>query len=326
MDFIKIRIKTNTLAADIIISSLYDLGLEGAEIEDKQPLSAMEKEQMFVDLTLDEPFDDGIAYLNFYLEACEGQDEGQDESLSILLKEINDELNGLRDFLDIGEGSITVSEVKALDWSENWKQYFRQFAVDDILIVPSWEEASSPNAHQYLLRIDPGAAFGTGKHETTQLCIRQLKKHIKPGQRLLDIGCGSGILGILSLMFGAKLVYGTDLDPNALAVTEENCRANGILPEQLKVFIGNIISDEQIFKAVGGEESFDIVVSNIIAEVLIMLTPVAYRLIKKGGLLIFSGIYENEDKVVAALIAVGMKIIEINRQGEWVSVTALKES
>ncbi|MCL2717219.1 MAG: 50S ribosomal protein L11 methyltransferase [Lachnospiraceae bacterium] len=334
MEWIKIRIKTTTEAEDIIISALYDLGLDGAEIEDKQPLTCQDKEQMFVDVMPDEPFDDGIAYLNFFIEVC------PQDKLNALLKEIEAVLDELRElgktagFINIGEGSISVSRTNDLDWSNNWKQYFHQFTIDDILITPSWEKISGQEAYKYLMRIDPGAAFGTGKHETTQLCIRQLRKYVKPGDFLLDIGCGSGILSILSLMFGAKQAYGTDLDPNALEVSRENCDTNSIPAGQLKVVIGNIITDENIIEAIGGEESFDIVVSNIITEVLVPLTPAAYRCIKKGGLFIVSGIYNtngadnsvqtNVDKVVTAMNTAGLEIVEINNQGEWFGITARK--
>jgi len=319
MKWFKIRIKTITEAVDIIISSLYDIGLEGAQIEDNQPLTAFEKELMFADILPDQPEDDGIAYLNFFVEITDDMRE------TSLLKQIQTELTHLAEFADIGEASITVSETADEDWINNWKQHFHQFTIDDILIIPSWEEITTPGDFTHILHIDPGTAFGTGKHETTQLCIRELRKHIKPGDELLDIGCGSGILAILALKFGAKKAYGTDLDPCALDAVNENCKVNDITPSQLEVIVGNIINDNNTLKAVGGEEKFDIVVANILAEVLVPLTPIAYRCLKKGGVYITSGIInEKRDTVLNAIETARMEVLEINYQGEWVSLTARK--
>ena len=330
MKWIKIRIKTTTEASDIIISSLYDIGLEGAQIEDNQPLSALEKEQMFVDVLPDRPADDGIAYLNFFIEMC------GDADLLVIIGKIKIELNEIKKYIDIGEGSISILETDDLDWINNWKQYFHQFAIDDVLVVPSWETVSGQEKWAYILRIDPGTAFGTGMHETTQLCIRQLRKHIKRGDFMLDIGCGSGILAILSLMFGAKQAYGTDLDAGVLAAVKENCLANDIPMGHFKIIIGNIINNEKILKEVGGEESYDIVAANILTETLIPLTAVACRCLKKGGYFITSGIINENDpslkaeipkkagQVVAAMQSTGMKIEELTYQGEWISITARK--
>ncbi len=328
MKWVKFRIKTITEAEDIIISSLYDIGLEGAQIEDKVPLTALEKEQMFVDILPQGPEDDGIAYLNFFVEL---QDDGtlmvQDEETTVeeILEKINQELDDLKMFMDIGEGTITMDETEDIDWINNWKQYFHQFYIDDILVIPSWEDIKPEDSERMVLHIDPGTAFGTGMHETTQLCIRQLRKYITPETELLDVGTGSGILAILSLMFGAKHAVGTDLDPCAVEAVAQNCADNNIAPEQFEMMIGNIITEKEVQDKVG-YECYDIVVANILADVLVPLTPVILNQLKPGGIYITSGIIDDKEQtVVDAVKAAGMEVLEVTYQGEWVSVTARKQ-
>ncbi len=329
MKWARFRIKTVTEAEDIIISTLYDIGLEGAQIEDKIPLTPLEKEQMFVDILPQTQEDDGIAFLSFFVEETEsgmlkvGEEERTKESV---LEDITRELEDLRSFqLEIGEGTVTVDETEDIDWINNWKQYFHQFYIDDILVIPSWEKIQPQDQDRMVLHIDPGTAFGTGMHETTQLCIRQLKKYITPETELLDVGTGSGILSILSLMFGAKHALGTDLDPCAEAAVEQNCRDNGIDPRDFDLLIGNIITEKEVQDRVGYEK-YDIVVANILAEVLVGLTPVIVSQLKPGGVYITSGIIlEREQMVRDAVAAAGLELVEVTYQGEWCSVTARKK-
>ena len=327
MKWIKFKIKTLTEAEDIIISSLYDLGFEGAQIEDKVPLTEAEKEQMFVDILPDGPEDDGIAYLSFFVEMSEnGKPIVNEEETNIedILLKVKEELDSLRMFMDIGEGSVSVDETEDIDWINNWKQYFHQFYIDDILVIPSWEDIKPEDSDKMVLHIDPGTAFGTGMHETTQLCIRQLRKHITPETVLLDVGTGSGILAILSLMFGAKKAIGTDLDPCAVEAVRENSEVNGIHPEQFEMMIGNIITDKAVQDKVG-YECYDIVVANILADVLVPLTPVIVNQLKKGGIYITSGIIDDKEEIVVnAVKEAGLEVLEVTYQGEWVSVTAKK--
>ncbi|MCM1160178.1 MAG: 50S ribosomal protein L11 methyltransferase [Roseburia sp.] len=375
MKWKKLTIKTITSAEDIIISTLYDIGLEGAQIEDNVPLTAWEKEQMFVDIPPMEKEDDGIAYLNFFVEVPDKQEtigekeqaesikaeksemkknggrksseietepikpglseavdnsytpvsSGKPVDMEQLLKQVEEELNDLRSFMDIGEGAITVSETEDKDWINNWKEYFHQFAIDDLLVIPSWEEVSKEHKGKKLLHIDPGTAFGTGMHETTQLCIRQIKKFVTEDTRLLDVGTGSGILGIVSLLYGGKSVVGTDLDPCAVEAVAENLEANRISKEAFTMLIGNIITEKEVQDQVG-YGGYDIVVANILAEVLVPLTPVVVKHLKQGGIYITSGIIaEKEQLVVETVKQAGLTLMEVTRQGEWVSVTARKE-
>lgn len=327
MKWKKFRIKTRTEAEDIIISSLYDIGLEGAQIEDHVPLTAFEKEQMFVDILPDMQEDDGIAYLSFFVEENEAGEllmNGEVTSQDSIVKAVEEELESLKAFMDIGEGSIEIDETEDIDWINNWKQYFKQFYVDDILIIPSWEKVKEEDKGRMIIHIDPGTAFGTGMHETTQLCIRQLKKYVTEDTELLDVGTGSGILSIAALKMGAKHAVGTDLDPCAVPAVEENKEANEIPTDSFDMMIGNIIDDKEIQDTVGYEK-YDIVVANILADVLVPLTPVIVNQMKKGGIYITSGIIDNkEETVVNAVKAAGLEVLEVTYQGEWVSVTARK--
>lgn len=329
MKWTKFRIKTITDAEDIIISALYDIGLEGAQIEDKVPLTAVEKEQMFVDILPEGPQDDGVAYLSFFVEEREdGSLEvmGEKTDRSRVLEQVKEELSNLRQFCDIGEGSVTVDETEDIDWINNWKQYFHQFYIDDILVIPSWEDVAAQDDGRMVLHIDPGTAFGTGMHETTQLCIRQLKKYVKSGARLLDVGTGSGILAILSLMFGAGHAVGTDLDVCAVDAVRQNCQANGIDESRFEMLIGNLITEKEVRDRVG-YGCYDIVVANILAGVLTALTPVIVDHMKDGAIYITSGIIDDkEQEVTAAVRAAGLEVLEVHHQGEWVSVTARKNA
>ena len=337
MKWNRFTLKTKTEAEDIVICTLAEVGIEGVEIQDKQPLTDEDKAQMFVDIMPEGPADDGIAYLNFYLE--------EDADTEAILKDVKAALEDLRSFVDIGEATITESQTEDKDsaflpmgsgeitlgvteeedWINNWKQYFHQFYVDDILIVPSWEEVKAEDKDKMILHIDPGTAFGTGMHETTQLVIRQLKKFVKPGMEILDVGTGSGILGIVALKLGAGHVVGTDLDPCAVPAVSENKEANQIEEKSFDMMIGNIIDDKEVQDKVGYEK-YDIVTANILADVLVPLTPVIVAQMKKGAYYITSGILDvKEDVVVKAVKDAGLTLVEVTHQGEWVSVTARKD-
>ena len=317
MKWNRFTIKTKTDAEDLVISALADVGVEGVEIQDRQPLTEEDKAQMFVDIMPEGPADDGIAYLSFYLE--------EDADRENILKNVKNVLEELRSFTDIGEGSIEESWTEDKDWINNWKEYFHQFYVDDILIVPSWEEVKAEDKDKMILHIDPGTAFGTGMHETTQLVIRQLKKYVKKGAEILDVGTGSGILGIVALKLGAAHVTGTDLDSCAVPAVAENKEANNISDEAFDMLIGNIIDDKEVQDQVGYEK-YDVVTANILADVLVPLTPVIVHQMKKGAYYITSGILDVKEEVVAeAVRKAGLTLVEVTRQGEWVSVTARKD-
>ena len=317
MKWKKFRLSTTEAAEDIVIATLAECGIEGVEIVDKAPLTEEEKQQMFVDIPPQEQEDDGTAQLFFYLDP--------ETDYEPVLARVREELESLRQFMDIGSGAIDISETEDVDWINNWKQYFKQFAIDDILVVPSWEEVREEDRGKMILHIDPGTAFGTGMHETTQLCIRQLRKYVQPGCEVLDVGTGSGILSIIACKFGAGHALGTDLDPCAVPAVKENCEANGIPEEKMELVLGNLIDDAEIQERVG-RERYDIVLANILADVLVPLMPAAAAAMKPGSVCILSGILEGqEQKVIDAAEKAGLHLAEITHNGEWVGVTCRKD-
>ncbi len=318
MKWKKFTLKTTTQAVDLVSSMFDEIGIEGIEIEDNIPLTAEETKGMFIDILPELPPDEGVAFVNFYL------DDSQD--IAGILKSVDEGLDDLSMFTDLGERTITESETEDKDWINNWKQYFKPFTVDDILIKPTWEEIPEEHMDKLLIQIDPGTAFGTGQHETTQLCIRQLRKYVTPETVLLDVGTGSGILGITALKLGAKAVFGTDLDENAITAVGENLEANGIDSEKFAVLQGNIIDDKDVQDA-AGYEKYDVAVANILADVIILLQKEVPVHLKKGGIFITSGIINMKEEAVRAAFAANdaFEVIEVTYQGEWLSVTARKK-
>ena len=318
MKWNKYRMKTTTEAVDLISYTLGEMGIEGIEIEDKIPLSDEDKKKMFIDILPDLGEDDGVAYVSFYIEPEKVHAE--------TLQEVTEAVKELADFVDIGDATIEKSETADVDWMNNWKQYFKPFVVDDLLIKPTWEEIPEGMEGKKLIQIDPGMAFGTGKHETTQLCIAGIRKYVKPGDNVLDVGTGSGILSICALLSGASHVVGTDLDENAIDAAHENAQVNGITSEQYKVLIGNLIDDQAIKDEVG-YEAYDVVVANILADVIIALQEVVAVHVKHGGIFITSGIIDMKEQAVMDAFAKNpeFEVIDVLHQGEWVSIVTRRK-
>lgn len=315
MKWNRFTITTTTQAEDFISEMLAELGIEGIEIEDNIPLSKEDTMAMFVDILPELPPDEGEARISFYLEP---QEDFQD-----ILTKVRDGLTELRDFVDIGAGTIAESETEDKDWINNWKQYFKPFTVDNILIKPTWEEIPEKDKDKLLIEIDPGTAFGTGMHETTQLCMKQLEKYVTQDTEILDVGTGSGILSIVALKLGAKSAVGTDLDPNAISAAKENMTANHIKEEDFLVYIGNVIEDKELTDKIGYQK-YDIVTANILADIIIPLQKVIPVFLKKGGIFISSGIIDKKEEAVREALEKNpdLEIIETTYQGEWVSITA----
>lgn len=316
MKYDKYTIETVTDAEDMIISTLYDLGIEGAQIEDKIPLTEEEKAGMFVDILPDSPEDDGKAVVSFFLDAEVDNTE--------LLENVKSELEGLRDFMEVGTLKMNIEHLEDVDYLNNWKEFFHSFMIDDILFTPSWEEVPEGKEANMIIHIDPGTAFGTGKHETTHMCIEALKKYVKEGDDFLDVGTGSGILAIMAYKFGAKNAVGTDLDICAIDAVKDNMEANDLGEAGFELIIGNLIDDKEIQDEVGYEK-YDVVAANILAQVLIPLTPQVVKALKPGGIYITSGIIDDkEEEVATAIKEAGLNVVEINHMGEWVSIVACK--
>lgn len=318
MKWKKFTLKTTTEAVDYLSSMFDEIGIQGIEIEDNIPLTESETKGMFIDILPELPPDDGTAKVSFYLD--------DDDDAETILREVEAGIKELRQYVEVGEGTILASETEDKDWINNWKQYFKPFTVDHILIKPTWEEIPKEHEDKLLIQIDPGTAFGTGKHETTQLCIRQLEKYVKPGDKVLDLGTGSGILGITALKLGAEYVFGTDLDENAITAVHENMKANDIPKEKFGMIQGNII-DEKSVQDAAGYECYDIAVANILADIIIMIQKEVPAHIKKGGIFIASGIIDMKEQAVKDALSANeaFEILEVTRQGEWVSITAKKK-
>ena len=318
MKWKKFTLTTTTEAVDLISSMLNDLGIQGIEVEDNVPLTEQETKGMFIDILPELPPDDGRAKVSFYVDDSEPEEE--------LLRKVKEGLDEMASWTNLGERTIVESETEDKDWINNWKQYFKPFTVDHILIKPTWEEIPKEHKDKLLVQIDPGTAFGTGKHETTQLCIRQLEKAVTPETMVLDVGTGSGILGITALKLGAKAVKGTDLDENAIVAVGENLKANDIAPERFQVLQGNILDDESV-QQWAGFGCYDVAVANILADVIIPLVDEIPVHLKKGGLFISSGIINLKEQAVMEAFSKNpeLEVTEVNHQGEWVSITARRK-
>lgn len=384
MKWMRFRVRTNTASEDIVVSAMADIGLYGAEIEDKVPLSGRELEELFIDEAPVQAIadDDGradLACLNFYVEIAADKDaahgaqeasEGdapavppglmlklseEEEITPEALKERMEEaLADLKQYSDIGDGTITLSVTEDIDWRDNWKQYFHKFFIDDVLILPSWEQIDEDERRKaaHVLHIDPGAAFGTGLHETTRLAVRGLRRVLDPGAEagasaaskalsgdkgipaatdkqaatVLDIGTGSGVLSILALKFGAGYAAGIDLDPLAVLAAEENRERNALTKEQMCALRGDIIGDEAFRGQVLGlipSGRYDIIVANILPNVLVPLAPVLPLLMHEESTVVYSGILLTKaQEVTEALTAAGLSVVHKETLGEWCSLTA----
>lgn len=331
MIWTKLTVETTVEAVDILSAFLDELGVEGIMIEDNVPISEEDMKAMYVDIPLVEGEDDGSAKVSCFVDDSFNIDE--------LKNEITEELNRLSEFIPVGSKEITLANTEDKDWMNNWKAFFKPFRLyDNIVIKPTWEELTDKKEGDMIVEIDPGIAFGTGSHETTKLCIGQIKKHLKPGDLLFDVGCGSGILSIISSMLGAGFVHGMDIDEVAVRASIENAAINNISDGKIKFSCGNLLADNYIGKGttfqldnsaikadnhIDADMQYDIVVANILADVIIPLSAVVKSYMKKDGLFITSGIIDDKEAAVKeAMISNGFEIIDVVHMNEWVSIIA----
>lgn len=318
MQWKKFILETKADAVDLVSGALIEAGIDSFEIEDKRQITEAEKEAMYIDI-LPDLHDDGIARIIFYMDM-----DIDAEKEKTLLDKISEELKELRTFAEVGTCKITESTTEDKDWINKWKEFFKPFAIDDILVKPTWEKVENTDEYKMVVEIDPGTAFGTGLHETTQLCIRQLRKYINNDTNLLDVGCGSGILSIIGRKLGAGNAFGIDIDEAAVEASAENAKVNGI-NDNIDFIQGNIIDDKEVQDKTG-YECYDIVVANILADIIIPLSKVIAPHMKLGGLFITSGIIFNKETDVVRAIEENdmLEVKEITRQKDWVNVTAVR--
>jgi ribosomal protein L11 methyltransferase len=324
MKYTRYTIETTTEAEDLISASLSEIGIEGIEIADSTPWSKEELDEIFVDeVPVNKDIPEGIAYVSFYLS--------EEDDTETILTEVKTALEDLRSFPGIPCGSlkVTSSDIADEDYLNSWKEYFHAFDIElkdgkTMRITPSWEEdASSTDTGDdtILIRMDPGTAFGTGAHETTKLCIKALDRYVSAGADILDLGTGSGILSIAAYKFGASHISGTDLDTNTIPAVEDNMEKNGLKEAGFRLIIGDVVTDAALRQELG--QSHDIVVANILPVVLVPLTSVIRKLVRPGGIIIYSGILiEKAPEVRRALEDNGFSIIEQNDLGEWCALVA----
>jgi ribosomal protein L11 methyltransferase len=331
MIWTKLTVETTVEAVDLLSAFLDELGVEGVMIEDNVPLSEEDMKAMYVDIPLTAGEDDGTAKVSCFVDESFDTDK--------LKADILTELERLSEFIPVGAKTITLANTEDKDWMNNWKQFFKPFRLyDNIIIKPTWEQLDDVKEDDMVVEIDPGIAFGTGSHETTKLCIGQLKKYLKSGDTVFDVGCGSGILSIIASMLGAGFVHGMDIDEVAVRASIENAGINHIPEDKLKFSCGNLLADNYIGrgttfeldknaikadKHIEADMKYDIVVANILADVIIPLSAVISPFLKEGGYFITSGIIDDKENAVKeAMGKNGFKIIDVVRMNEWVSVIA----
>ena len=317
MNYTQFKIETTVDAEDIISAVLADCGIEGIEIIDSKPWTQEELDEIFVDeVPVNKDIPEGMAYISFYLS--------EEDDKERILQEIRNALEDMRALADIPFGTLVISssDIRDEDYINAWKQFFHAFSIDlygdrRLGIIPSWEESKEiSDSSDIIIHIDPGTAFGTGAHETTQLCIMALSKYADKDSCILDIGTGSGILAMAAFKMGAGRISATELDINAVPAVKENFEKNGLEDADFRLVMGNLVTEASVREDIGGE--YDIVVANILPVVLIPLTGVMKGLVKRGGTVIYSGILtEKAPDVRQALEENGFMIIEEKELGEW---------
>lgn len=314
MDYIRYTIETREEAEEIVSCLLAEEGIDSLEIDDLLPVDDSIQGGNFEELQPDLPEDDGSCRIRFYLDA-----EGDHTEL---LGRVRTALEEARAYADMGSLTIREERIRREDWQDKWKEYFHSFSIEDILFVPSWENPPADLEGKTLIRIDPGIAFGTGRHESTELCIRAMRHYLKKRDTVLDVGFGSGILSVVAASLGASSLAGTDIDPICKDAVAQNMEANGFCFDPARFYIGNLAEDTGLRKELG-EGCYDLVFANILADIITAMAPDLRDRLRPGGLLITSGIIDfKQEEVEDALRDQKLEIVEVNALGEWRSIIA----
>lgn len=311
MKWSEISVHTTQEAVEAVSNILHEAGASGVVIEDPEIL-LRDWDVSYGEIYELSPEDypkEGVivkAYLQENLD------------LVTTIEEIREAVNNLHHFgIPVGKGEITLAEVQEEEWATAWKQYYKPVHISErITIKPTWEEYSPESENELIIELDPGMAFGTGTHPTTVLCIRALEKYIRQGDQVIDVGCGSGVLSIASILLGAGSVLALDLDDIAVTSTKMNSDLNGI-SDKLTVRQNNLLE--------GISSPANLIVSNILAEIIVRFVEDAYALLPEGGLFITSGIIsQKEEEVKKALAEAGFNIVETQSLEDWVSIVSKK--
>ena len=316
MKWNKYTLETTTEAVDFVTGVLMELGINGVELHDNVQLSEKDKKEMFIDYLPVLPPDDGSAYVSFYTEENNLKDEE-------ILNTLREKMLMAKEFMNVGSGRIEKEITQDTDWVNNWKKFFKPFTVGGFYIKPVWENADKDIDGMMLIEIDPGIAFGTGKHETTWFCIEQLEKYVKPGMKIFDVGCGSGILSIAAKKLGAGDIVMSDIDIAAVKASKENFKTNHISENGVEFIHGNLLEDKEMQDYLA-DVKFDIVVANILADVIIPLSAIVHRYLKPGGIFISSGIIYMKEKEVTDAVAANpeLNLADVVKMGDWRTVVA----
>ena len=318
MEWLEMKIDTSHAGLDPVCAMLEQQGVTGWMIDDETDFQDfLEHNRQYWDY-VDEALlaeKRGVSRVTFYLERNEN-------ALSTIaavrmamsaMKKTHPEYAPLR---------LTMDNVADADWENNWKQFYKPMEIGDrLLVVPEWEQASDPE--RVTLRLNPGLTFGTGSHATTRLCLQALDAHIHGGEKVLDLGCGSGILSVAALLLGADRALGVDIDPNAVDIAYNNADENGIARDRYTVVAGNVLDDNGFVDSLG--TGYDIVVANIVAGVIVPLTDIVPRLLKKGGLYITSGIIaERAQEVIDVMQRNGFTVTYTENRKDWMVIVATR--
>ncbi len=318
MDWIKATIYTSAAGIEGVTGRLYQLGITGLEIEDEQDFKDfLEDNKQYWDYVDEDLIKEKHKETNV---SCYVSDDLNGQELLAAIRGSMAEMKSIDENNEYGRLEVKVENTTTEDWANNWKKYFHPMEVGEkILIKPEWEEYNE-STDRIVFNINPGMSFGTGSHYTTQLCIESLEKYIKPGVKMLDLGCGSGILSIISLLLGAEEAVAVDIDPNAVDTAYENAAMNNVTSEHYHVFSGNVVTDPDV-QAEIGKYQYEVVAANIVADVIIGLAPKAHEYMKEGGVFITSGIIaDRENDVREALLENGFEIVSVSRRKDWVSI------